>query len=261
MSWTERLAILSDEAALDFAEAVSICLPLGIRAYELRSLPGGRIPYVSPEAIETVIAKQQRHGLTLIGVSPGFCKGKADEPAANIELRQGFDAAFRLLDRLGVRRMTVFSYQRSERDAPVPAYVLDLLAQAAERCRTQGVDMLIENASSCWADTGANLAAIARHIGVRVTWDAANAQASGEHAYPDGYAHVRDLIAHVHCKNWLPGKGWVAISDGLVNMRGQIKVLLTDEYKGYFCVEPHQWHNRANATRLNTYQILQLLKE
>ena len=42
--WTSRLAIISDEADDSFAAAVDYCLPLGIRAYELRKLEGGRFP-------------------------------------------------------------------------------------------------------------------------------------------------------------------------------------------------------------------------
>ena len=51
-TWRDRIAILSDEASESFADAVEICLPLGIRSYELRRFGGARFPYVSDEAVE-----------------------------------------------------------------------------------------------------------------------------------------------------------------------------------------------------------------
>ena len=54
--WKDRLAIVSDEASESFAEAVGICLPLGIRAYELRKFGGGRFPDVPAKAIDEVLA-------------------------------------------------------------------------------------------------------------------------------------------------------------------------------------------------------------
>ncbi len=256
----DRLAILSDEVSLSFAEAVGICLPLGIRAYELRSLRGGRIPHVNEDDIGEVIAQQQAHSLTLIGVSPGFCKCPVDDRLATIELTDGLDAVFRLMDRLAVRRITVFSYTRTSRDAPLPPLAIEHLRRVAARCRAHGVELLIENSASSWGDTGVHLAEVAGLVGARVTWDPANAQAAGERAYPDGYAHVRHLVAHVHCKNWLPGHGWVAINEGLVDWPGQLAALQADHYGGYLCIEPHQWNDRANAARNNIHQLLTMLR-
>ena len=58
--WTSRLAIISDEADDSFAEAVAHCLPLGIRAYELRKLEGGRFPQVTERAVQEVIDNRRR---------------------------------------------------------------------------------------------------------------------------------------------------------------------------------------------------------
>ena len=42
-------------------------------------------------------------------------------------------------------------------------------------------------------------------------------------------------------------------------MAGQVAALKADGYKGYFCLEPHQWHDRHNAVRLNIEQLMTLL--
>jgi len=258
--WTERLAVVSDEAATGFAEAVRVCQPLGIRAYELRALPGGRVPYVSRQAIDEVLSEVQAHNLQLIGLSPGFGKLELDDPAADDELSRGLDVTFSLMDWLGVRRMTMFTYQRTEREAPIPHAVFDRIERAAARCRAAGVDLLLENSASCWGDTGEHVAAIARAAGTYITWDPGNAQAAGDRPFPDGYAAVRHLVVHVHCKNWRPEAGWVDIDAGLVDMAGQVAALKADGYTGYYCVEPHQWQRRAEAVADNTAQLLRLLE-
>jgi sugar phosphate isomerase/epimerase len=157
--------------------------------------------------------------------------------------------------------MTVFSYLRTSPGAAIPPQAFDLLGRAAARCRAAGVEMLIENSASCWGDTGAHQADLARAAGVRVTWDPANCEAAGQPAYPDGYAFIRDRVAHVHCKNWRPGVGNVPIAEGQADMAGQIAALLVDGYAGYFCIEPHQWSDRANATRINAAQLRALLAD
>ena len=166
-----RLAIVSDEAASGFAEAVKKCLPLGIRAYELRTLHGARVPHVPEEAIGEVLEQVREHNLTLIGISPGFCKKKLDDPATKEEFKTGFAQAFRFMEQLGVRRMTVFSYQRTERGATIPPRVFDLLGRAAVLCQQEGVELLLENSPRCWADTGEHLAELARGLRIGVVWD------------------------------------------------------------------------------------------
>lgn len=258
--WTERLAILSDEAAEDFAEALRICLPLGIRQYELRALPGGRLPYADEAAIQAVEDLVKEHGLKLIGMSPGFCKQPVDDPKSETEITQGVPDAFGVMERLGIHRMTVFSYRRTgDRDAPTPQRALENLERLAEACRAEGVEMLIENVSSCWGDTGRNVAEIAKAVGVRIVWDPANAEASGEPGYPDGYEHVKHIVAHTHFKDWLPDEGWVYIGDGQCDIAGQVAALKADEYPGAYCLEPHQFDDPEPAATENARRLLELL--
>lgn len=258
--WKQRLAIISDEASNSFTDAVQICLPLGIQAYELRKLDNGRFPNVSDEAILQVIETVKSHKLNLIGVSPGFFKDTVDAPITEEILQREFSKAFRLMDKLDIRRMTVFTFKREGgRDTPIPDKAIDYLRQAIELCVREDVELILENSASSWGDTGKNLAQIAKLLDVGVTWDPGNAAASGEVAYPDGYQHVCDHIVHVHFKNWSLEQGNVAIQDGIVDMAGQVKALQTDGYTGYYCIEPHQWHDQENAVVTNTQQLLDLL--
>ncbi len=257
--WTERLAIISDEAADSFAEAVEFCLPLGIRAYELRKLEGGRFPHVSERAIEEVAATAKAHELDLIGVSPGFFKGPLEAATVEHTFAHDLPKAFRLMERLGIRRMTLFTFRRQGPAESINSAIYEPLGRAVELCAREGIEVLLENAASIYSNTGANLAEIAETLGLRVVWDPANGAASGEASWQEGYHAARERIAHVHFKNWLPGQGFVAIDAGLVDMPGQVRALKADGYSGYYCLEPHQWHDRKNATRMNREQLLALL--
>ena len=258
--WKQRIAILSDEADDSFAAAVEFCLPLGIRAYELRKLEGGRFPQVSERAIDEVVETLARHDIELIGVSPGFFKGPLDAAVIAQTFDHDFPKAFRLMERVGLRRMTLFTFRRASREEAIPAEIYDHLGRAVQLCAGEGIEVTLENASSIYSDTGANLATIGRELGVKVVWDPCNAAQSGEQAFPDGYAAVRDNLSSVHFKNWAQGHGVVAINAGIVDMAAQVKALQNDGYSGYYTLEPHQWNDRRNAVLENHVQLLALLQ-
>ncbi|MDE2855980.1 MAG: TIM barrel protein [Chloroflexota bacterium] len=258
--WTDRLAIVSDEIDDSFAEAARLGRSLGIRAYELRALAGRRFPDVTERALQEVADTAADLDLELIGVSPGFFKGPLDAADIAETFETRLPTAFRLMQRLEIRRMTLFSFRRESRSEAIPAAIYDHLGRAIDLCAREGIEVLLENVSSIYADTGANLATIARTLGVKVAWDPANAAASGETAYPAGYDAARDLIAHVHFKNWTAEAGWVAINDGVVDLAGQVAGLKAANYGGYYCLEPHQWQDRRKSARQNAAQLLSLLR-
>lgn len=257
--WKERLAIISDEAAPGFRAAVGICLPLGIRRFELRLLGGHRVPYVAEEALREVEEEVSRHDLKLIGLNPGFGKVTLEDPKAEGELGQGFDDAFRLMERLSITRMAMFSYTRTGPEAPIPGKVHDLLGRARERCLRQGYELLVENVPSVWGNTGTRLAEIARTAGLKVIWDPANSESSGEEAYPFGYRAVKPFIESVHLKNWDAERKYVYLNEGAADIRGQVRALVQDGYPGYFCIESHRW-NDPEATGINAEQLLGYLE-
>ena len=257
--WNSRLAIISDEADDSFAAAVDHCLPLGIRAYELRKLEGGRFPQVTERALREVVDTVAAHDLELIGVSPGFFKGPLDADVIAHTFDHDLPKAFRFMERLCIRRMTLFTFRRSGAEDPIPVEIYDHLGRAIDLCAREGIEVVLENAASIYSNTGANLATIARTLGVKVVWDPANGAASGETSWQEGYDAVRQRLAHVHFKNWTPS-GWAAINDGLVDLAAQVAALKSDGYPGYYCLEPHQWDDRKRAVRQNWQQLLALLE-
>jgi sugar phosphate isomerase/epimerase len=248
----ERIAILSDEVAPGFGEAAALCAPFGVRAFELRCLDGPRIPDVTDEALDAVLRVAKERDLTLAGISPGLFKVGLDDPAVEKHLGPSLDACFRVMDRLGSRRMTVFSFLRGESKEPgAPDAAIEKLRVAHKRCLAAGVDMQIENVAGAWADTGENLSLVARAVGAKVVWDPGNAAAAGGECFPAGYAAVRDLVGHVHIKDWRPDVGWAILGEGVLDWPGQLAALEADGYEGYYCIESHLKDDRVEVARRN----------
>lgn len=249
---TERIAILSDEVAPGFGEAAALCAPFGVRTFELRCLDGPRIPDVTDEALDAVVRIARERDLVLAGISPGLFKIAVDDPAVEKHLGVSLDACFRVMDRLDSRRMTVFSFLRGDSKEPgAPEAAIEKLALARERCLAADVDMQIENVAGAWADTGENLSLVARAVGVKVVWDPGNAAAAGGECFPAGHAAVRDLVGHVHIKDWRPEVGWAVLGEGVLDWPGQLTALEADGYEGHYCIESHLEDDRVDVARRN----------
>lgn len=249
---TERIAILSDEVAPSFAEAVRLAESFGVRAFELRCLDGSRIPDVTEAAVDEVVRVANERGVRLAGISPGLFKLRLRDPQVEAHLTIRLDACLRILDRLRTRRMTVFAFMRGEsREPGAPEEAIEKLRAAAERCRAADVEMQIENVAGGWADTGENLSLVARAVGVRVVWDPGNAYEAGGEGFPAGYERIRDLVGHVHIKDWQEGLGWRILGQGAMDWPGQLAALAGDGYTGFYCIESHLNENVVGGARAN----------
>ena len=86
--------------------------------------------------------------------------------------------------------------------------------------------------------------AIIRHIGadkLQLCWDPGNAARAGATApFPEEYEQLKELVAHVHLKNFDPqNNAWSLIERGMVDWPGQLTALKADGYQGYIVVETH----------------------
>jgi len=247
-----KLGIISDEMSKDFATAVEMGTSWGIRNYELRGLPSGRVPMVSESDVESVLRVKEETGITISSLSPGLFKRLHDDEEVEERIRTGIPRACDLAHKFGTDALVdfVFSKPGSTRQemaaaegAAWPPQVIDLLGRIADAVAAGGCRLYIENESVCWGDTGARTAAIVRQLNrpnVSINWDPGNAFNSGETPYPDGYAAVKDLVAHVHVKDYAAVRGAaVPAGEGSIDWTGQIRALIEHGYSGYVVVETH----------------------
>ena len=278
-----KLAIITDEISADPETAIELAQAWGVAAIELRGIGERRYPQVSAFWRGRLPDLVRESGLPVAAISPGLFKiPYPDPPAAETRILRWEDAlrfqryhddaelvrfhleemlprSIEAAKALGAGVIVCFSFDRSPAvppATPAPAGVVAVLREAARRVGAAGLTLAVEVEHICWGDTGARTAALLRrvnHPALGINWDPANAYRAGEdHAYPDGYAAVRDLVRHVHFKDAATdpvtgARGFVA--DGVVDWPGQIAALQRDGYSGYISVEPHVRPKIAAAQR------------
>jgi len=235
-----KVAIVSDEISSDFSTAVEIGTDWGIRAFEIRGLCSGRVPYVSERDIEGVLGVKEEFGIEISALSPGAFKVPVDSDEAERHLEDMLPRTYELAHRLGTNLVIVFGFHKGSQ-GKYPSEVVDLLGRAAEGASREGIQLALENEPGCWADTGKVAAEMVRKVGhpnLRLNWDPCNSLSSGGKPYPEEYEELKDMMVHLHIKDLKGGK-YVAVGEGDVDWRGQLRALLRDGFGGYYTIETH----------------------
>lgn len=262
------VSIVTDELSADPETAFELGLEWGVTHFELRGVHETRAPRLTPHARQRLVRAVRDFGVTVTAVSPGLFKcpfpdrepqksnliwmdqafhRSWDETCATVEdhLKNLLPESLDFAAEIGARFVIAFGFHRGGRPGgPAPAGVVETLAEAAERTRAAGLDLLIETEESFWADTGMRSAELVERIGdsaLGINWDPANALIEGDIPYPDGYAAVKRHIRNVHFKDArrYPDGRWKLLAQGDVDWRGQIAALAADGYSGAVAVEPH----------------------
>jgi sugar phosphate isomerase/epimerase len=152
-------------------------------------------------------------------------------------------------ERLGTRRIRVFSYYppAGTPQSGYGAFVEEAarrLAKLAERAKSGGFLLLLENEKDIVGDTIARCAALLQAVqsdALRFLWDPANFVQVGE-ARPtsDGWDMLRPHLAYVHIKD-------ARLTDGAVVSPGEgdgqvtelLAALVAQGYLGFLSLEPH----------------------
>jgi len=239
-----NIALFTDEIYKeDFTRALDRAVEWGVSHVEVRAIDGERLPKVSAEVHGRFIAEVRDRGLAVSGLSPGFFKCDLDDP----EVQATFDDALpRLCELMGTwdtNFLTCFSYKRREGES-MSGEVIDRLGAAADLVAAAGCRLVLENVSACWGATGAESGEIVRQVGydrLGLCWDPGNAGRGGADVpFPDDYETVKDLVDHVHVKNFIPDQnGWGLVDEGVVNWGAQVGALQTAGYAGFLVIETH----------------------
>lgn len=239
-----QISIFADEIDRnDPDRAISLAAEWGVSHVELRQLAGGRFPAVTDDELADFNARILDSALGISGVSPGFFKGPLDDPGVDEQLENSLPRACEWARRLGTDRVTCFAFERTEAPRPPPA-VADRLGQMADVAEREGCRLALENEAVCWGATGAEAATLIRQVGedrISLCWDPGNsARAGSASPYPGEYTDLKDLVTHVHVKNFDPNTGgWCLAEEGVVDWPGQLNALRADGYEGFVVVETH----------------------
>jgi len=277
------ISVLTDEISQDFGHACEVASrEFGLEWVELRAMNGKNIMNWSASEIgeaRKVLARFNLHVSEI--ASPVFktdWPGAPKSPFSPKEPQFGADFTYEqqdeLLDRaieiaktFNTPYIRVFDFWRLDDQKPHRKGIDDRIREGAVRAGKKGITLTLENEFACNTATGAEagrLLAAVRDRSLMLNWDAGNATARGEKAYPDGYGKLpKDRIAHVHCKDVVnkPGGGtdWAPMGGGIIDWVGQFRALKKDGYTGALSLETH-WHGAATPEE-STRQSMQGMKE
>lgn len=236
-----RVAVFTDEINReDPQQALMLAQEWGIEAVEIRTLPGGRFPRVDDAEIHQVGCWIRDAGMDVSGVSPGLFKESVTDPRVREGLQTLLPRSCDIALEWGTDLVSCFGFAR---DTPTPtAQVIDTLGQMQQIAASAGCRLTLENEAVCWGATGTEAEQLIRQVpGLLLCWDPGNAARAGANSpYPAEYDRLRDLVAHVHIKNFDPVEGrWSVMDEGPVDWPGQLQALAGDDYKGYLVLETH----------------------
>ena len=256
-----KVSILSDEISTDFDTAVEVGLSWGIRNFEIRMAPSGRVPKVSPGDRKRFLTIKNQYAVSISSISPGFFKCAVDAPEVEKDMNEALPAAFEMARELGTDRVVIFGFGKPGKNGAemlkadgtkYPSKVIDLLGVMADKAKTGGCRLFLENEPICWADTGVNTASIIRKVrndNLMMNWDPCNSfhylkvTNSPLKPFPDEYEQFKDIVGHLHIKDFLwadDGKHQIVpVGKGNIDWPGQLKALVRDGYDGYFVIETH----------------------
>lgn len=255
----DRVGILTDEVSDRFDAALDWVMQQRLRHVEVRVVDGKNIADLDDAAVASVRQRIESRGLYVCGVaSPLFkCALDPSRPVASGDRFGQGEASvedhFRKLDRviaianmLGTKRIRIFSFWREVDPAPHEAEVIRHLKRAAGVAEKAGVQLLVENEPSCNGGFADEVGRIVRGVGspaVRALWDPGNEAYGGREAFPAGYAHLKDVLAHVHLKDAYHrpdgSPRCVPLGSGDVPMIPQLRALRDAGYDGLFTIETH----------------------
>lgn len=251
--------ILSDEIALDVAQAMEWIAGMGLGYVELRSLWGTNVVDWSAEQIDRVQGLIVRHALKVSGIaSPVFkCALDPGHPPAVQGDRFGTEEAsiashFRWLEkalalakRFEATRVRIFSFWREAAPQDHFPEVVAHLREAGRLAEAYGIPLVLENEPACnggSADEVFELVTAVDSPMVGMLWDPGNDYYGGFRVDPDQAQYLLGKAAHVHLKDAVDHGGVrtiVPLGQGGVDWRSILAALDGSGYRGHLILEPH----------------------
>lgn len=236
---------------MDPETAIELGRDWGIRCFELKTLwEGKRVPLITADQRSHLQRIVRDYGVEIVALSPGLFMGtEAFDDLAAHEVRTKLPGSLEMAAELGAKILVIFGFRKTE--GVGESWVVEQLHRVTEAAQGYGVTLVIEPMAGTYADSGQALGRIIRAVGsdlLRVNWDPANVAYAGYRAYPDEYRLIKDLVAHVHLKNYRADRGeWALFDRGDLDLEAQVRELEQDGYAGYLAIETHTRFNKNSG--------------
>jgi len=242
--------VFADEVSKDFDEAVRLSVEAGATCIELRGGIWGRaVQDCTDEDVERMQGVLSKYGarVAVIGSPVGKCHiDNAKEVENHIKWFDRMCELAHAFDTRVIRGFAFWNPSREERTRPD----LDLwLPEIAEKmspivAKAEEEDVLycLETECSTMTGTCEETARVMEALGnspaLGSAWDVNNGWGGGELPYPDGYAHVRGRVYHVHVKP-NADNNIDSVSDTDLTYAEVLRVIKADGYEG--CASIEHW--------------------
>ncbi len=250
-----KLGMLSDELSPVPELACELAALYGIKHLELRMWHYHRAPEgMTSRDMEQVRATADSWGLQFGSISPGLLKVPLESDERQTHTTDLCEKSLDLCEALGARVMVSFTPMVSEeRWGQWDEQLREEFRAMGDRAQARGITIAIENEPVCVASSAplvAKLVGEIDHPAVRMNWDPGNDAFSAQSSGPESWPHVQSVVAHMHVKDYYPGRPQVAdLGEGAADWRWILATLKEAGYPGYLIVEPHGRPQIASAQR------------
>ncbi|MGO8920504.1 MAG: sugar phosphate isomerase/epimerase family protein [Stellaceae bacterium] len=236
---TYTFSVISDEIAPDIDTAIRFAREHGLSHLDLRSIDGRNLIDLEDGALAALARKLQAAGLAVACLASPLLKwlppGRSHPPqrhdafgfaAGAVDETRRFRRCFEICERLGTRRLRIFSYLAYDGFAPADlARPLSALLDLAER---HDCVLLLENEPVCNIATAPallDLVAGIAHRRLRALFDLGNLQAMGAPPSAAEIAALAPWIGYIHVKDYASGRGIVPLGEGAADHRRALAII------------------------------------
>jgi sugar phosphate isomerase/epimerase len=250
-----KLGMLSDELSPVPEIGCELAALYGIKYLELRMWYYHRAPLgMTQKDMEGVRAAAEGWGVQYGSISPGLLKIPMESEERQGHVTDLFEKSLDLCETLGAGLMVSFTpIVPEERRGQWDGQLLEEFRAMGDQAHERGITIAIENEPVCVASSAplvAKLVGEIAHPAVRMNWDPGNDAFSAQSTGPEAWPAVQPVLAHVHVKDYYPGKVQVAdLGEGAADWRWILPALKEANYSGYLILEPHNRPQIASTMR------------
>ncbi len=245
------VCFFADEVSkTDFEEAIKLGVEAGANTVEIR---GGvwskHVTEIDDDDVQRVQDVLSRYDIRVASIGSPFGKCSIDDSQEYDQHRKHFDRMVTLahaFDTQVIRGFTFWNPNRRTKGAPRPDIndymerIVEKLSLVVPVAESGNVTLCFENESACLAgsceETRAVIDALGNSPALTSCWDVNNGLHCGENPLPDGYAHIKGLVRHLHVK---PNreKNLDPIGDTGLRYAQILETLVADGFNGAASIE------------------------
>jgi len=256
-----KLGIITDQVSMDFEKALKAIKEYGLEYIDIHALWGKNIEELTNDEITAAKKLISKYGLKVSNIgSTCFLQCHLRD---NNEIKiksfsdhfitifgdykqhlDYFQHCIKLCEIFKADTLRIFGFRKLE---PFTDNTINLVTEKfiepVAIAKKAGITLVLENCPWTYLPSGALVSKVINKINsihLRALWDPGNAYHSGVEPYPDDYLHVKDLLGHIHMKDFkcLNKKDTVIIGEGDINYQGLLSSLVKSNFQDVLSLEP-----------------------